>query len=353
MNLDIDEFLLRRDVSPLIDVRSEGEFQSGHIPGAINIPLLNDSERILVGTEYKLKGKLEAIKTGFKLVGPRLESIVSRTLEHTNSKLILIYCWRGGMRSRNFSAFLQMAGVRSELLTGGYKSYRQLAMKYYDKHFPLIVIGGKTGSGKSEILRGLEMAGEQIIDLEKLANHKGSAFGGLTLGDQPGTEQFQNEIFEQLYKINPKRPVWIEDESIAIGKVFLPSIFWQRKNESPVIEIEMDKEKRISRLVAEYGPADRSAFLVAMEKITKKLGGQNFMRAKDFLLQGDMHRTIEILLTYYDKNYGLSLEKRKKQVISSISWSGNSTDEIIPNLISIAHEYLNRGVPNSNKHHAD
>jgi tRNA 2-selenouridine synthase len=352
MSLSITEFLSLREARPLIDVRSEGEFLAGHIAGAINIPLLNNTERIAVGTDYKLKGKTEAIKTGFRLVGPRLEEIVSEALKITGNKRALVYCWRGGMRSRNFCGFLQMAGTASDLLTGGYKAYRQFATSYYEQRFPFIVIGGKTGSGKSEILRGLEAAGEQVVDLERLANHKGSAFGGLMHGSQPTTEQFQNEIFEQLLRINPARPVWIEDESIAIGKVFLPTIFWQQKNESPVIEIEMDKSERINRLVSEYGPADRTEFLGAMEKITKKLGGQNFILAKELLLQGDMHRTIEILLTYYDKNYGASLEKKKKQIVANVPWSGQTLSEIVPELIAAGKQLMQRGLLHSVSQHA-
>ena len=159
MSLSITDFLALREARPVIDVRSEGEFLAGHISGSINIPLLNNIERIAVGTDYKLKGKAEAIKTGFRLVGPRLEEIVSEALSVSNNQRPLVYCWRGGMRSRNFCGFLQMAGASSDLLSGGYKSYRQLATSYFEKRFPFIVIGGKTGSGKSEILRGLESAG--------------------------------------------------------------------------------------------------------------------------------------------------------------------------------------------------
>jgi tRNA 2-selenouridine synthase len=321
--IDIQEFLKLRKALPTVDVRSEGEFGEGHIPGAVNIPLLNNDERIQVGTDYKQKGQLEAIKTGFRLVGPRILDIVNEAEKVSDKRELLVHCWRGGMRSGNFCQFVGMARIKTLQLQGGYKAYRHVAIESFKKPLNLMVIGGSTGSGKSEILRALAEQGEQVVDLEKLANHKGSVFGGLMMPAQPTTEQFQNDLFETIDKLDPAKRVWIEDESIAVGKIFIPEDFWRQMSGAPLIEIGVTKDVRIKRLVAEYGGADREQFLEAMQRITKKLGGQHFNAAREKLQLGDMASVIEILLTYYDKAYFNSLSRKKNRIEAEITWDGD------------------------------
>ncbi|MBX2944802.1 MAG: tRNA 2-selenouridine(34) synthase MnmH [Cyclobacteriaceae bacterium] len=333
MFIALDEFLKIRHKLPAVDVRSEGEFAEGHIPGVINIPLLNNQERIAVGTDYKQKGQLEAIKTGFRLVGPRLNDIIDETLRIAHGEL-LVHCWRGGMRSANFCRFVQMAGVKTYALKGGYKAYRQQAVASFSLPFKLMVIGGETGSGKSEILRALKATGEQVIDLEHLALHKGSVFGGLNLPAQPTTEQFQNELFECLLKLDLSKRIWIEDESIAIGRIFLPEPLWRTMGRSPVVEIDVPKKDRIQRLVNEYSQTNPDQFLEAMKKITKKLGGQHFNAAAEKLMQNDWSSTIDILLTYYDKAYRNGLERKQNRVVKRISWDGQRLDEALNDLLN-------------------
>jgi tRNA 2-selenouridine synthase len=320
MTISLDEFLVLRKQFPVVDVRSEGEYQEGHIRSAINIPLLNNAERIEVGTDYKLRGQAEAIKTGFRLVGPRLLDIINQA-EQAGREL-LVHCWRGGMRSANFSQFAGMAGIKTHTLKGGYKAYRQAALNSFQKPLNLMLLTGCTGSGKSEVLRALKEAGEQVIDLESLASHKGSAFGGLLLPSQPTTEQFQNELFEELLNLDLSKRIWVEDESIAIGKIFLPPDFWRTMCQSPMVQMDVPKQVRVQRLVNEYGTADRAEFLSIMQKITKRLGGQHFNAAREKLLAEDMAGTIEILLTYYDKAYLKSIEKRKDLLRYTIEWDG-------------------------------
>jgi tRNA 2-selenouridine synthase len=335
MIISINDFFSLRQQIPVVDVRSEGEFEAGHIRKALNIPLLNNAERIAVGTDYKQKGKHEAIKTGFRLVGPRLLDIINDAEKVSASKEMIVHCWRGGMRSSNFCQFIGMAGIKSHQLKGGYKVYRHAALESFKVPFQFMIVGGCTGSGKSEILRELANQGEQVIDLEMLANHKGSAFGGLMQSPQPTTEQFQNELFEEILKLDRTRRIWIEDESIAIGKIFLPNDFWITMSNSSVFEILLDKESRVKRLVNEYGAADKNEFLLAMERITKKLGGQHFKAAKEKLLIGDMASTIEILLTYYDRAYLNGLERKQKRIKERIQWDGQGIADLAKKMTTL------------------
>jgi len=333
MPLSIYDSLTLRQHIPLVDVRSPGEFAEGHIRGAHNIPLLNDDERVAVGTTYKQQGQQMAIKEGFRLVGPRLLNIIEETERIAQGKEILVHCWRGGMRSNNFSQFVGMAHVKTQTIIGGYKAYRQIALESFKKPLQIILLTGCTGSGKSEILRELAAQGEQILDLESLATHKGSAFGGLLMPPQPTTEQFQNDLFEEILKLDLSRRVWVEDESIAIGKIFLPKELWQNMNQSPLVQMDVAKEVRINRLVNEYGPADREEFLRIMIKVTKKLGGQHFNAAKEKLWQGDMASTIDILLNYYDKAYLNSIDKRNSKIKFSMEWDGKGASKYASDLI--------------------
>ncbi len=335
MPVSITEFLRLRKERTIVDVRSEGEYAAGHIPGVVNIPVLNNSERVIVGTAYKQQGQKQAIKEGFRLVGPRLLDIITETEKIANGKELLIHCWRGGMRSNNFCQFVGMAGVKTQALIGGYKAYRQKAFESFQSSFQFIVLSGYTGSGKSEVLRELKAQGEQVIDLEMLAHHKGSAFGGLMMPAQPTTEQFQNHLFEEILQLDLSKRIWIEDESISVGKIFLPPAFWMKINQGQLVNINVDKDVRVSRLVNEYGAADKEQFLSAMIQITSRLGGQHFKAAKEKLMQGDMAATIAILLTYYDKAYLKGIEKRKDLLISSVNWDGTETARFVNELIAL------------------
>ncbi|MDZ4716489.1 MAG: tRNA 2-selenouridine(34) synthase MnmH [Cytophagales bacterium] len=332
MKLSLVDFLALRERLPVLDVRSQDEFSAGHIPGAVNEPLLTNDERSVVGTTYKKAGQQEAILEGFRLVGPRLSDIVTNTKKVSGARDVLVYCWRGGMRSENFSQFIGMAGIRSRVLDGGYKTYRRAAMDAFRRPMNLITITGCTGSGKSDVLRELAVQGEQVLDLEALANHKGSAFGGLLQPPQPTTEQFQNDVYEVLLKFDLGKRVWVEDESIAIGKIFLPGELWTQMNGSPLVQMDVEKEVRVERLVVEYGPADRGEFAGMIDKVSKKLGGQHAKTAKEKLLQGDMTGTIAILLTYYDKAYLRSIERRKSQIQLTVPWNGKNMNSFVSEL---------------------
>ncbi|HMP99756.1 MAG TPA: tRNA 2-selenouridine(34) synthase MnmH [Cyclobacteriaceae bacterium] len=332
-HISIAEFLQLRSQYPVVDMRSPKEFTAGHISGAVNIPILNDEERAAVGTDYKQKGQQAAVQSGIKLVGPRLAAIVEEASGIAKDKTLLVHCWRGGMRSGNFSWLIELAGISCINLQGGYKAYRQLATDTFEKPFQLLVITGATGSGKTGVLQALKAMGEQVIDLEALAKHKGSVFGGLGQSSQPTTEQFQNDLFEALHPLDMHRRIWIEDESIAIGKVFLPDAFWKNLRTSPLLQLQVDKSVRIKHLVEEYGKADINQLTEAIEKITKKLGGQHAKAAKEKLLAGDLATTVDILLTYYDKAYQNGLLQRESKIIDKFEYDGANAKQMAALLV--------------------
>ncbi len=341
MSIRLADFLLLRHELPVIDVRSEGEFLQGRIPQAINIPILNNEERVRVGTDYKKKGQAVAIQTGLDLVGPRLPEIIRSTHREAAGREVLVHCWRGGLRSAYFCQFVGAAQIRATPLEGGYKAYRQFVMEMFERPLRLITIGGCTGSGKTELLRNLSDAGEQVLDLEALAHHKGSVFGGLLQQPQPTTEQFQNNLFEALYVLDLSRPVWVEDESIAIGRIFLPDALWQQMSSSPIVELVLEKQQRISRLVAEYGPANRDEFIGAIQKITKRLGGLAQQQAIEQVRAGNMDAAIEILLSYYDRAYEFGLEKKMAagRLRHQITWDGEHAASAVAELRNLSAQF--------------
>jgi tRNA 2-selenouridine synthase len=333
MLLNFDDFLRLRRELPVADVRSEGEYQQGHIPEAVNIPILNNAERVVVGTTYKQVGQLAAIKEAFRLVGPRMVDIVTSAETLAWGHELIVHCWRGGMRSGNFCQFAGMMRIKTHQLAGGYKTYRRAAIESFGRDLPFIVLSGNTGSGKSEILRGLRNQGEQIIDLETLASHKGSVFGGLQMPPQPTTEQFQNALYESILALDSSRRIWVEDESLAIGRVYLPDAFWMTMSKSPVVEINMDRQSRVQRLMAEYGTVDRGEFIAAMEKISKRLGGQHLIAARSHVLAGDIAAAIEILLTYYDKAYANGLRDKQNRIKLQMHLESPHVEAVIRELV--------------------
>jgi tRNA 2-selenouridine synthase len=308
--MTISEFFSVKESRILFDVRSPGEYEGGHIPGSLSLPLFSDRERAEVGTLYKLKGQQAAFLRGLELVGLKLADYVRLANKLAPEKRIFIHCWRGGQRSASLAWLLEMAGFDVVLLIGGYKAYRQFILTQFEEiKQKFIVLGGPTGSGKTVLLQAIKEEGEQVIDLEKLANHKGSAFGSLGEMKQPTVEQFENNLFEEFIKLDVTRRTWLENESKAIGKVFQPEGFWNQFRTARYIGLVIPFEERLAFLVRNYGAFPLEELKESFRKINKRLGGQHVQAAIHFLEQGDLHSAGAIALKYYDKSYPLANAK--------------------------------------------
>lgn len=357
--LSISPFLQTAATALLLDVRSPGEYVHAHMPGAVSLPLFTDAERAVVGTAYKQQSREEAIKFGLDFFGPKMRTMVetvealfksptadATVPEHTESidrtsNVVCVYCWRGGMRSAAVAWLLNLYGFRVFVLEGGYKQFRHWVAEKLALPYQLKLIGGYTGSGKTELLHELEKRGETTIDLEALASHKGSAFGNIGLPQQPSQEQFENKLavtltskpHAALNKINFfKYPytIWIEDESQRIGSINIPGAFWQTMRAAPVYFLDIPFEQRLQHLVAEYGCLNSSQMMEAVQRISKRLGPLETKSTLQFLEAGNMAEAFRILLQYYDKHYRKALHNRQNlpnllhQIACETVCSGNA-----------------------------
>ncbi len=307
--LSVESFIEQSKSGILIDVRSPGEFACGHIPGAINIPLFSDEERAEVGTIYVQSSPELAVDRGLEIVGPKMSGFVKRARSLSEGKSLYIYCWRGGKRSNSMAWLMRTAGMKAKTMKGGYKAWRNSFYELLEKdEWKLKVVGGMTGSGKTELLSKLRERGEQVIDLEYLASHKGSAFGHIDEGTQPTTEHFINLIHTVFRSFDSKKTVWFEDESKNIGHVFIPDQLYNLIKKAPLINYTIPVNYRIDRLMEIYGKTSPSTLIDAFSKISKRLGREKTLEAIQFISEGDIRGAALIALGYYDRLYKYSLE---------------------------------------------
>ena len=332
--IDISGFL-ERNACPVIDVRSPAEFERGHIPGALNLPLFTNEERSTVGTLYLQKGSAEAMLKGLELVGPRMREFVKQAFEIAPAGEIGIYCWRGGLRSNSMAWLFNTAGLKSHTLDGGYKAYRRFIHDNFARPFNLTIIGGFTGSGKTEILEELEKRNMQVIHLERLATHKGSVFGHLGMPPQPTTEQFENDLFTRLSELNCQKPAFVEDESLAIGNVFIPRPFYRQMSSARFIHLIVPFERRVMQLVKTYTGWDKELLRKGIKRIEKRLGSENTMRIFKLIDEDEMKKAIEIVLRYYDKVYKRSMDLHLRKETIEIPINNETTAEIADKVITV------------------
>lgn len=308
--IKIELFLTLAENHPVIDVRAPLEFDQGHIPGALNIPLFSDEERRVVGTAYKQVNKEAAMYLGLDFAGKKLVELAKQGEKVAGrGKTLLVHCWRGGMRSKSMVWLFETMGIKCHLLEGGYKSYRRHLHEQLEVPLSLLVVGGRTGSGKTDILFHLREKGEQIIDLEGLAHHKGSAFGALGEDPQPTTEQFENNLHSALHSLDRSRRIWIEDESRNVGRCVIPGPFYQQMRDAKIVFLDISRELRASHLVKHYAGYEKEELKSCIQRISKKLGGDRTRNALEAVDGSDFLSTAMITLHYYDKSYMFSLAK--------------------------------------------
>jgi tRNA 2-selenouridine synthase len=318
-----EEFLKLKKTIPIVDVRSPGEFVEGHIPFAISLPIFDDAERAIIKKKKKKKGRIPAIEKGLEIVGPKMAGFVRDAGKLAVSGQLLIHCWRGGMRSESMAWLYERIGIHCFTLDGGYKAYRNYLLETIGSIQQLIVIEGLTGSGKTGILLSLKAMGEQVIDLEGIANHKGSVFGGIGQQAQPSTQQFQNNLFDEVLQLDLSKRVWVEGESQTVGRVFIPDPFWHNMNNARNIEIEVPRTDRIKRLVDEYGQLSPDLMENSIRSLTKRLGDQRMNEILQLYTLQDFAAVADRLLEYYDQTYLFSREKYKKKYQMIVLPNGN------------------------------
>lgn len=386
----IEDFLRLRDAGlPLLDVRSPAEFQTAHMAGAHSLPLFSDEERARVGTVYARQGQEAASLLALRLVGGRLADMVESARQlcpprpltpeaaaalaacpaasctasaavpaamtpsppeasSVPCRHVLLHCWRGGLRSRSVGWLLESCGFTVHLLHGGYRAFRTHVRKELARPRPVLVLGGMTGCGKTDILHALADRGEQVIDLEGLAHHRGSAFGAVALnGGQPGNEAFENSLFEQWRTLDPRRPVWLEDESRRIGHVTLCEEFFRHIDTSPLLVVELPLSLRIRRLVTIYGsavpgsppePAVAEALCAALQKLRRRLGNEACTRCCELVRAGQLDEAVGRVLHYYDKCYAHQQNQRSGHLLGRLSCDADTPRKTARRLMTLVAE---------------
>ena len=333
----------RNLTSPIIDVRSPSEFFQGHWPGAINIPLFTDSEREIIGKSYKKESRLKAIFNGLKVTLPKTTKLLEIILHTTTTKdqrnkSIRIYCWRGGMRSRTFAWLARTIGIKTYLLKGGYKTYRKWVLNQFEVDLPIRLLGGKTGTRKTDLLNYINHENLYVIDLEGIANHRGSSFGSLGMKKQPSTQQFENFLAESIDEFHKSNAIeiWIEAESSNLGKCRIPNSLFIKMKKAPILEIIKTKDERVDNLVNVYSQNTQIELKEAVDRIRKRLGPQRTKEAIVAIEKKEWSKACKAMLDYYDRCYEYELEKTKN--INSIDLSGLNLKS---SLIKILKEKLN------------
>lgn len=293
----------------VIDVRSPSEFDEDHVPGAINLPVLSDEQRHEVGTVYRNR-PFEARRLGASYIN-------ARVAEHLGGELAtrpkgwrpLLYCWRGGMRSRSFAVVLRSIGWRAGVLEGGYKAWRRfmiadLEKRFNDRALTFHLLSGLTGTAKSHLLTALGEAGAQILDLEMLANHRGSILG--SMGPQPSQKRFESALYESISACDPGRPVFVEAESNRIGTVQLPAALWHRFRTGVVHAVSLPLEERVRHLLAHYPhfQEDPARLVATVDGLRRIRGNEIVDQWAEFINAGDWTSFVRsVLVNHYDKVY--------------------------------------------------
>ena len=323
ITINLEQALSLRDRGAvLIDARSPAEFAEATIPGAINIPILDDAERKEVGTLYKQAGKTEARRRGVVLVAPKIPVMVEQVagLQAGTSLPVVVFCWRGGMRSLALTQFLELAGVPARQLSRGHKGFRRHVLDFFEKGQwgRLVVLRGLTGVGKTHYLHRLAENGSPIIDLEGLANHRGSAFGSLGLPPQPTQKMFEALLWDKLRKIPEGEFALAEGESRHIGRVVLPLQLYKSLQVETSIWLQAELPKRVRNILSDYPAIDslKGDFAEPIKSLKERLGKKTVRRYLELLDAGKWAELVSDLMeNYYDPLYRHTLPERRIEVV--------------------------------------
>jgi len=320
--------------SAIVDARSESEFALDRIPGAVNWPALNDAERAVVGTEYAQASPFEARKRGAAMVARNIASHVERHLADVPREWSpLVYCWRGGQRSGALAAVLGQIGFRVRVLEGGYRAYRRAvveALETLPATFDLRVICGPTGSGKSRLLQPLAAQGAQVLDLEALAEHRGSVLGLVPGSTQPSQKAFDSRIWNALSGLDPSRPVFVESESKKIGDLRVPEALIVRMRASPCTWLELDLSARVALLIEDYAffLGDPQAFCARLEPLRVLRGNEIVDRWQETARTGRADEVVrDLLVSHYDPIYLQSMKRNFPGLAmpARVEWDGSAS----------------------------
>jgi len=327
--------------APMVDVRAPAEFAQGHIPGAHNLPLFSDEQRAAVGTTYKQQGRQAAVQLGLELVGPRLGELgsqLSAWAEEAGGAPLRLHCWRGGMRSESVAWLATQLDLPAVLLEGGYKSFRRWALALFDAPWPIHLMGGRTGSGKTDLLLALAERQVAVVDLEGLAHHRGSSFGSLGMPPQPSSEHYENRIAVALHGFRGAEQIWVEAESAQVGRCRIPGGIWRQMQTAPLLEIRRPLEERLEQLVAVYGAQDPVALREATERIARRLGPQRTAAALEAIDQQQWGEAARQMLDYYDRCYDHELARHgtadQQRLLGHEELAGLSAEAAAEHLIS-------------------
>ncbi|MCI5110324.1 MAG: tRNA 2-selenouridine(34) synthase MnmH [Marivita sp.] len=319
--------LLDHGFDTVIDVRSPAEFAEDHVPGAINLPVLDNEERARVGTIYKQVSPFDARKIGAALVFRNAANHIERSLSHHDGAWRpLVYCWRGGQRSGSFAWLLKEIGWRSDVVQGGYKTYRRLVadmLHHQPLPFRFVQLGGYTGTAKTELLPLLAARGIQVIDLEGLANHRGSLLG--SMGEQPSQKAFESALAGVLCRLDPARPVLVEAESSKIGQILVPPSLWDGMKVAPWIELLAPLEARTDYLLRAYDDilSDRETLQARLAPLRAHRGEALVAEWTRLSAAGDKRAlTRSLMEDHYDLAYAKSMKAMAPQVMARITAEG-------------------------------